>query len=58
MTRIASDYPGYPAYNMIANNTYCFGAVGAREFISSNVNMKELKDWKVTLQNNEQTADC
>ena len=69
MTRIMSSYPGYPAYNLIANNTYCRNMSAAvHEFVSSNVDpscpnvgdncIAVLRDWQITLRDNVETHDC
>ena len=69
MTDILSDYPGYPAHNVVVNNTFCRNLSAAvHEFISSNVDpscpnagagcVQVLRRWKVMLRNNTETHGC
>lgn len=52
MGRIQNDYPGWPAYTQIVNNSYC----KCPEF--SNQGDDEFKAWKVTVSGNVETDDC
>jgi|EP01043_Picozoa_sp_COSAG02_P010379 hypothetical protein len=69
MTRIPSNYPGYPAHNLIENNTYCRNMSAAvHELVSSNVDPScpnvgagcaaVLQEWQITLRDNVEMHDC
>lgn len=69
MTHIMSQHPGSPAYNLLAENTYCRNmSASVHELISSNVDpscpnlgagcVAALRRWHFTVSNNHETHDC